>query len=226
MDRVIRTLKAQGIYTSCKFLADANFAYKNATGVATLYDISGNNNDATQATGGNQPVWTAAQQNGKAGLVFDGTDDYIQTAAFSSALSQPNTLLAAVKPNGAATDEETICDGLSASRNLLYKNIVAGNWAVYAGGDEVISTVSTVGAFQVMTGIFNGASSELFQNGSSIKTGNPGAAVMDGVTIGQNFTLTGPGNITTGALFFLNAALSTAQRQALETLLNNYYAIY
>ncbi len=70
MDRTIRTLKAQGIYSSCKFLGDANFAVKKdgSNAVSTFYDISGNNNDDTQATGSKQPIWSSI------GLTFDGTD--------------------------------------------------------------------------------------------------------------------------------------------------------
>jgi len=45
-------MKAQGIYTSAKFIGDANMAVKKDgfNAVSVLYDVSGNNNDAVQLT--------------------------------------------------------------------------------------------------------------------------------------------------------------------------------
>ncbi|OQY03961.1 MAG: hypothetical protein B6I20_03995, partial [Bacteroidetes bacterium 4572_117] len=40
-------------------------------------DISGNNNDGTQGTSANQPIYRTGQLNGLPTVIFDGTDDFI-----------------------------------------------------------------------------------------------------------------------------------------------------
>lgn len=77
MDSVIRTLKILGIYSNCKLLTDANFGVKkDITGaVSKLYDISGNNNDAVQATGASQPIWSLV--NGRGVITYDGSNDFL-----------------------------------------------------------------------------------------------------------------------------------------------------
>jgi hypothetical protein len=77
MNRVIYTLKALGIYSNCKLLTDANFGVKkDITGaVSKLYDISGNNNDAIQATGASQPIWSLV--GGKGVITYDGSNDHL-----------------------------------------------------------------------------------------------------------------------------------------------------
>ena len=78
MNKVIETYKMLGIYGNCKLLLDANFAVKKDSSglVSKLYDISGNNNDATQITGSRQPIWTLV--NGKGTIAYDGIDDTLR----------------------------------------------------------------------------------------------------------------------------------------------------
>jgi len=56
--------------------------------VTTWYDQSGNTNNATQATAANQPKivssGTLVTENGKAAVVFDNVDDFMNTSAFTS----------------------------------------------------------------------------------------------------------------------------------------------
>jgi hypothetical protein len=55
----------------------SQFGYKDAGSgkVSKWYDLTVHNFDFEQASDGSRPVWTANQQNGKAGLIFDGSDD-------------------------------------------------------------------------------------------------------------------------------------------------------
>lgn len=99
MDAAIRHAISNGYYSSLKFLGAAEFAVKKdgANAVSTLYDISGNNNDMVQATGSLQPIWTANQQNGRAGISFDGSNNYmLSTNAVASNTIQ--AVLIGVKP--------------------------------------------------------------------------------------------------------------------------------
>ena len=59
-------------YTSIKAWYSSQFGVKkdNSTGaVSKIYDLSPNSNDAAQTTSNYQPIWTANQQNSKAGIV-------------------------------------------------------------------------------------------------------------------------------------------------------------
>lgn len=63
------------------------FGIKKGAGgeVSKLYDLSSNNRDASQGTGGSQPIYTANQQNGLPGIVFDNTDDILNATTFAAA---------------------------------------------------------------------------------------------------------------------------------------------
>jgi len=76
VDQAYKHAKVEGYYSNIKAWYSAQFGVKKdvAGAVSVLYDISSNDKDATQATGGLQPIWTASTQNGKAGIVFDGSN--------------------------------------------------------------------------------------------------------------------------------------------------------
>lgn len=67
----------------------------NGEAVKTWTDQSGNNNDVTQATAGNQSIFTTAVINGYPVLRLDGTDDYMSTELGN--LSAPVTIMAVTK---------------------------------------------------------------------------------------------------------------------------------
>ena len=178
--------------------------------------------DATQTTGAAQPIWTAARQNGKAGLVFDG-NDYLQTAAFGVAISQPNTIFCAGKSTNGATDYRTFIG--SANQQLRIAALTTGFIHIWAGA-QLTSAVNAGTATTLLMGLYNGANSEIWRDGGSITSGNAGANTLEAVYIGTHSTVQYmlTGNIYVAAVF--SATLSTAQRQAVENLLNSYFQIY
>jgi hypothetical protein len=64
-----------------------SLALANGAAVTSWADSSGNARTLTQATAGNQPVFNTAQQNGLGAVTFDGTTDFMATAAFASPTS-------------------------------------------------------------------------------------------------------------------------------------------
>jgi hypothetical protein len=56
------------------------------TGISAVADKSGNGYNATQSTGGNQPLSSGNQRNGRAVADFDGNGDRLQTANISADL--------------------------------------------------------------------------------------------------------------------------------------------
>jgi hypothetical protein len=55
----------------------SSLSLNNSDPVAAWTDISGNGNDATQATGSDQPTYLTGQINGLPAIQFDGTDDFM-----------------------------------------------------------------------------------------------------------------------------------------------------
>jgi hypothetical protein len=78
--------KAAGAYTAL----DSRFEFSVATGTAISSWVSrtGSNN-ASQATGSNQPLYTTNAINGQPAILFDGSDDFmtISTSITSNAVS-------------------------------------------------------------------------------------------------------------------------------------------
>ena len=63
--------------------ADAGITKDGSDRVSNWNDQSGNNNHFTQATGTAKPLYTASAKNGLPAIVFDGTSDYMASAAFT-----------------------------------------------------------------------------------------------------------------------------------------------
>lgn len=71
-----------GLYQWLK--ADAITGLNNGDAIATWEDSSGNNRDATQATGANQPTYQTNVVNSLPVVRFDGSDDYLLLGDFSA----------------------------------------------------------------------------------------------------------------------------------------------
>lgn len=71
--------------SSNKIWLDANqLGLSNGTPVTTWTDFSGNNNNSIQNTVTYKPIFRTSQINGKPSIVFDGTNDFMRTAAISA----------------------------------------------------------------------------------------------------------------------------------------------
>lgn len=166
--------------------------YDPSTG--TLTDSGGEGNNATQGTSGFRP--TLGTANGRPAMVFDGTDDRLQTATFAGGASTlPTTIFVVANRGGADGVNRVICDGrISSNRNVLWWtssnvwNMLGTTSVNMSGGNANDNTVSAFAA------TFNGASSVgLFDDwDTDICAGNPGTHVLEGLTIGAAFNGTIP----------------------------------
>ena len=246
MDKTVKLLKQLGVWSNVKFLGDANFGVKlNGSGVTKFYDLSGNNNDATQGTVANQPVWTAAVHNGKYGLVYDATDYMTlgtvigNPASFSFVvvLSKQDISIGRGPPM-AAWDGGT----LGQVRNIEIGNTGQGDLAYYfadgtnqsngytaaglVSNNTVFLWVATYLTTENYVRMFKDAGSELaVTKVRTAATTNAGGTVYDftlGSTVTDNLYLIG--SMMTNLVF--NTALTTAHRTAIKSFLNAYYSIY
>ena len=232
MNLVITTLKAQSIYTNCVFLGDANFGVEKdvVNAVATLYDISGNDDDATQGVGANQSIWTAGVQNGKYGIVYDGAGDRFDTPAIDGFPSKRGSIII-VSNNTLGTGSSTLLSTYPGAGTVwevqTWVDTVKNKW--YDGAISRLATVFDSATHTIQTIIRSGdTATDFYINGTvdSNWTVTDNQHSVNAITIGAqtdgNPSLTG--NILT--VFMIDVALTTTQRQALESLINNYYAIY
>lgn len=154
---------------------------------STFSETSTNGATATASTG---EVWTLNSTGAKpaqivksASLLFDGTNDYLKTAAFT--LNQPTTIYLVAKPIS-WTDSDYLFDGDAENSGVLYQTGSTPAIALYAGSVAASNTNLAVGAYGIVTAAFNGASSLIQINASTATTGNAGAANMDGITLAAN----------------------------------------
>ncbi len=194
--------------------------------VSTWADESGNGNDVTQSNAQEKPTYQTNELNGLPVVNFTptgggGTKEFLRRT-FSSPLAQPGTVFVVVRSQS-TTDSGKIFDGVGSGRWLIQPS--GGTWQIFAGS-TVLSGGTADTNWHVFSLIFNGASSEVFVDGVSTITGNPGAANFDGITLGgDNGSGTSPLTGDEAEVIIYNSALGTTDRQTVEAYLASKYAL-
>jgi len=202
-----------------------------ASYVVTIYDQKGGD-DITQATEANQPLFTASAQNSHAGMTFDGTNDKLQGAfTIGGALSQPFNVYGVAQLDVTAVNDDNthiIWDGDDLTKEMSAGTLDAPNpdiWNIRSGAN-LASVAASDALWKVWAALFNGVSSVFWHNNVSMGSGNAGADNADGLTMGarSNATRLWKGNIT--SVIVCDPSHSTAQREAMQTAINAYWAVY
>lgn len=188
-------------------------------------DQSGAGKNALQGTTAAKPTLKLGANgiNGKAALSFDGGDD-LTTAAFTAALSQPNTIYVVAKQASVGA-YHIFYDGEGAgSRNQFYADNV-NKYSLYGGNTIAESVGSANTNAHLLVAQFNGASSSFWRDNSLLLSGDVGAFALSGLYIGMNFTQ----NLFLTGLFaeilVYNAAHTPTQRGQVQTYLATKYGI-
>jgi len=222
--KLTRLAKQLDTWSNVKFLGDANFAYKSGvtTTVAKLYDLSGNNSDAVQATAAYQPVWTANVQNGKAGVVFTVASTH--TLLHNLSFGANSTFVALASRNGGSGWVSIISCALDP---IMATTLTSNNWGTYQGA-EISTSYSIDGSFKLMINVLRAVNDlDLVTNGTVENKVTGSSWVSSGRSLGSGqplFAYYLNGTIIEVIMF--NIALTTAQRTALESFVNAYYSIY
>jgi hypothetical protein len=176
-------------------------------------DKSGGAIHLSEATNG--PQYKVAVQNGRSVALFDGTDDILTSASIT--VAQPFTIIiaaqAVVLEGGGASNTEFI--DANTGRAIIYATGPGTNWGYFAGTAAVAGTRDT--NFNIFTGIFNGASSNLRVNAVSISTSTPNTGGLSttiflGRDSGTNFY-----NVRHGEVAIYDSALSGANLTSAES---------
>jgi len=203
-----------------------------ASNVVTVYDQAPAGDNVTQGVAANQPLYVASIQNGHAGMRLDGTNDYLQGAfTTGGVLSQPCSVFATAALDLVAVDDNVsrdIIDGDDAvGRMVLYKNrdTTPDTWALYSGLAPINGAAANSN-WNVWAGLFNGAASQFWINGTSQAVGNPGAGNPDGLTIGANNTGASLWDGDIASVVICDPSLSDAQRVGMQGAMNAYWGVF
>ena len=143
-------------------------------------DQSGNGNDLLQATGTNQPAYSAGI------LTFDGVDNFMKCVAFT--LNQPCTVAMLISPI-TWTDNEYIWDGNTADSTSCFQGgvptPVSPEIACAAGATVGRNSYLTLASYHALTALYSGLSSSVLVDTNAVITGNGGTNNAAGFTIGR-----------------------------------------
>lgn len=192
--------------------------------ISSWADSSGLGNNALQADSGKQPLAVSDVLNGKSVARFDGSNDLLRTAAFSSQ-AQPNVVFIVCKVNSAAPAANNVfCDGIaSTDRHAIYAQSAGTTFSMFAGLNVTGDALNT--NFNILTAVFDGASSVYYRNGTQIGAADAGAHTLTGVTLGADFS---DGQSLAGDIaeyLLLDSNPSSATRQGIEKWLGDKFAI-
>lgn len=193
-----------------------------ATRVATtLYDVTGNNFDLTATTSAPSIVFNV--QNGRAAIRF-ASGKYCRSSAFNAG-AQPNTIIAVAKQtSNPATPSAFIVDSAVGTRHILGYN---GQYlAQYAGEAWKNSGDNSYNAVMILSGLYSGANSAMWKNGTSILSGqNPGTNSLANLWVGiADDSAAAPWVGDIYELIILHA--DATNKGAIETFLNSKWAVY
>lgn len=189
--------------------------------VAQWDDGTGNTRHATQATGGDQPIYRAsvAALNSQPAVQFDGAGDFLKTATWTE-LSQPNTIVAVGQWTTTANASAMFDGAITSKRHLLY--ISGGFWTMNAGANGPQVSANTDPHLFVAR---YAASPSLEVDGTGGTTQSEGSQGLTGITLGawgdDRFYL--PGYIAFFGVF--DGELSAGELSDIETWAADAYGL-
>jgi len=189
----------------------------------TWYDQSGSDNDAIQSTAASQPKVVDAgslvtDANGNYALDFDGTDDTMASDTFTLA-AQPKTIFV-IGDFDASVSPQYWVDGSATNRGSIGEAASTGRWRIFAGTVSDYATLEIASnTTYLATAVFNGASSELFVDGTSKGVKNVGTGGLEKITIGSHADQAQA--FLDGGVVTIIAYPSSASRAAIEQILSN-----
>ena len=196
--------------------------------VVTWYDQSGNSNNATQSTAGNQPQiyngTAVITENGKPAIDFDGSNDHFKML-FTSDLAQPGHHFS-VAANDTTSGFKILFSGNNnTSKRHQYEINTSGQWTFYAGS-SITATASATTGQHLHSVLANGSSSNFYEDATLLASGNAGTFPLDGLTIGARTVTNVNAWLGTIQEYVLWGADQSSNRTGIESNINSYFGIY
>jgi len=196
--------------------------------VHTVYDDSGNARDLVQATAANQPQIMAAGviltgANGKPCARFDGSNDYLQTAAFT--LSNPLTYFA-VFNQLTWTANDKLFDGRTVNLAYMTQRLTTPNITISQSTTHIVNSSLAVNTWAMTTSVSDTSSSGIAVNDGAESTGTLGATAMGGVTVGSGGNAANFANMEFSEFVVYASNKSSTDRGTARTNINAFYALW
>jgi hypothetical protein len=153
--------------------------------VAYIKDLSGNGIHLTQSTDGSRAI---LRSDGTLyWLEFDGLDDFYRHALLPAMDTAITTQVSTIKSDTGSGAVGNVLDGgvAASAQRVLHGAAGSSAWRIFAGSTLNSASIRDT-ADHVMYSYFNGASSYMEIDGSSVISGNAGTSVMFGVTVGSD----------------------------------------
>lgn len=211
----------------------------NGAAVTTWTDLTGSH-DATQSTVGFKPTYVTGVVQGRPVVRFDGTDDVLASTQFAIASHTASMFSVAAISSKAATRGLASFAGITQA-NRIYSEYHLGSDLMRVGGTGNVGAAidthptPTLGRFYLIAQTFDAdlatAESKTWRDGTAgtlaIDSNNASAALgTEVIGLGNNNGTIGQfwfGDIA--EVIFYDKALSTSERQAVQTYLGNKYGI-
>ena len=208
--------------------ADTLYSVGNGNLVSTWTDISGNNNNATQA-GTNRPTWFSNIINAQPVVRFDGVNDYF-TSVFTTA-SQNSTIFTVFSANhtGSSTPDGPLWQYNAASGT-------SGFFPLYSNGNQYVSTTAggwltkatafSQNVWSTTTVLYNTGITELWKDGTLNHSAATNSITLGAFSIGRrtvSATNYFKGDIA--EIIYYNVPLNTAERIIVTNYLGAKYGI-
>lgn len=208
--------------------SDATTLTLNGGAIAAVADKSGNGNHIVQATGANQPAYSATGINNVPAAVYSGAANLFLATPGSFVVNQPMTVVSLFKTGASLSSTPAVWDGSAAatgaSRAILFdtRSDLSGQYAIYAGTLIGLGANLSASTPYLSSAQLSGASSLHGLNGEfpspvgspSLSVFNPG---VSGVASGFRWGGTTPN--FAGAIGFsviVNRLLTNDERQKIE----------
>jgi hypothetical protein len=167
----------------------ADNALETGGNAETLYDISGNGNDLTQATSTKRPS-IATWRNGRKAMTFDGSDDTLRRSTFvGGAVAQPYTAFVVCQwPSSAPGADKYITSASVRADFYCLSGTLKAGYVAGAAFDSGITIAAN--APVVLCCMASGTSSDYYVSPdgaarSQTLNGSPGTSSPSGITLGS-----------------------------------------
>jgi len=221
------------------WLDASNLSLSNGDFVTSWSDLSGNNNDLNQITGGRQPLFQAAGIGGKPSVLFDGNDLLIGPASNTllngttevlsaivvfSTSSNNDSYISSLKRNGTGSSMFSVSVNRNSNSGLagfLTRNEFNTGF-VYLEHNNAYNNGNT----RILSALVNNSSRNLFIDG--VSRGNDTQGMVDDAgsyefTLGAQYFGTRHFNGQIAEYILFKGALNNAQRTIVENYLQQKY---
>jgi len=188
--------------------------------VSSWFDtLTGGLIDLAHTVTGN-PTLVADQLNGYPAIVFDGSD--VLQGALGATYSQPNTII--IICTNPIANYDFIIDGLDTNTTHGIQWTCAAAYRMKAPTNKTVGSLTPRAVrFNILSLVYNGASSVFRQNGVAGIIGNVGTDDLTGLTLGGRFDGANKGNISVTDVIIVDGQLVTTALERIEQYFNRKY---